>query len=82
MPQSKKAISSKKRKAGLGFFLTLFLLAVPSGFTKAPGADVETRLTGLEKKLTEINQNLKAVLEKQDEILKKLDTVKIWARRG
>lgn len=48
----------------------------------APAVDPVTRIQELDAKLAKIEKQQTLILNQQQEILKKLDTLKIWARRS
>ena len=82
MPLLKLAIPLLKR---FSFFLSLLFLAILIAVPKAqatPVQDLMSRMEGLEKQLEEVQKQQAALLDKTQELSEKLDTVKIWARRG
>ncbi|MBI3306782.1 MAG: hypothetical protein HYZ84_03105 [Candidatus Omnitrophica bacterium] len=80
-------ISAAASFSRIRIFLAIFLLllAISVNFTPAVYAqsnEQDTQIKNLEMRLAQIEANQKKILEKQDEILKQLDTLRIWVRRN
>lgn len=67
--------------AAFGFYLFLGSLA-PVFSADASLDSLSDRVQRLESSLTLIQKQQGQILEKQKELSEKLDTVKVWARRG
>jgi hypothetical protein len=73
-------------KKNNSLFLTaalMLLFSVDSAWaaTEVTAEDLSVQLTQLEKKVDQVQVDLKQLLDNQKKILDKLDTVRIWARR-
>lgn len=89
MPRSKKAIRFSKPDClkwipFLAAILIAVTVAIPSGRAeeKAGNTPLQEKFTLIEKRLAQIEEDQKKILQGQDEILKKLDTLRIWVRRN
>ena len=49
---------------------------------RAGNAPLQDKFSAIEKRLAQIEADQKKILLTQDEILKKLDTLRIWVRRS
>ena len=65
----------------LVFVFSLFLVGGSMAYAEE-SKGVLARIQQIETKLAKIETDQKLLLQKQEDILKKLDTVKIWARRS
>lgn len=66
-------------------FSTYFLISViifPDTLLAVTADDLGVKLDKIDARLTEIEKQQATLLEVQQQILQKLDTVKIWARRS
>ena len=86
MSKSKKAIRSGKFKevaVSLSFIaLVLVFMPGPAYSQDSPAMTLITRIQKLEMRLAEIESGQDLILDKQKEIISKLDNLKIWVRRN
>lgn len=69
------------------FALVLFLLLIPVLIPSSIAADEDassmaSKIVRLEKKLSTIEATQNRIIEKQEQILKELNTLRVWVRRN
>lgn len=61
----------------LFFFLSLF-----SASAWAQDVETSTKIKQIEVRLAQIETDIKTILQKEDEIIQKVENLRVWARRN